>query len=184
MNRHRTSIVVDDATLPILEALLDEPSLSQRKLAERAGLSLTRTHFVLKRLVERGVLKVKTAAKSEHKLGYLYVLTPRGLDEKARLTYDFMQRTAQQYQMLTGRLRNVLDEAVGIANADGKSGPARVIVMGNGPVAEVLRDLIRLDARVDVSILAVASDVAIIVGQTVDSEKLNIPVIKIGGTHE
>ena len=53
---------VSDIELPVLEALADEPSLSQRELAQRVGLSLTRAHFVLKRLMERGLVKVRNAA--------------------------------------------------------------------------------------------------------------------------
>ncbi len=176
---------IDDAELPILEALSEQPSLSQRKLAERAGLSLTRTHFVLKRLVERGVLKVKTAAKSEHKLGYLYILTPRGIDEKARLTYMFMQRAAQQYQAMTGRLARTLQVAVAKANpAEGAR--ANVHVRGTGPVAEVMRDVVVLSDRADLSHDIGTADVAILVTEPgLNPEPPpEVPWIVLGGHDE
>jgi EPS-associated MarR family transcriptional regulator len=135
-----------DIDLPVLEALADEPSLSQRELAQKVGLSLTRAHFVLKRLVEKGLVKVKSAAFSEHKLGYLYLLTPQGLDAKARLTYAFLQRTAEQYQRMSDRVERVLDDAAHRATRH-EEGPVATYVVGVGPLAEVVRDMITL--RVD-----------------------------------
>ena len=129
----------------MLEALADEPSLSQRELAQKVGLSLTRAHFVLKRLVEKGLVKVKSAAVSEHKLGYLYLLTPQGLDAKARLTYAFLQRTAEQYQRMSDRVDRVLDAATA-PFARAEHTPVETFVSGSGPLAEVVRDLIALRA--------------------------------------
>jgi EPS-associated MarR family transcriptional regulator len=158
-----------DIELPVLEALADEPSLSQRELAQKVGLSLTRAHFVLKRLVEKGLVKVKSAAVSEHKLGYLYLLTPQGLDAKARLTYSFLQRTAEQYQRMSDRVQRVLDAAVLPLVRNGA--PIDTYVCGSGPLAEVVRDLIALRAdlhmveSIDASRLVVAVGVDDDVGE-------------------
>ncbi len=128
------------AELPVLEALAEEPSLSQRELARRAGLSLTRAHFVLKRLVEKGLVKVQNVAHSEHKLGYLYLLTPQGIEAKAKLTYAFLQHTAQQYQRMSSRVEGALLPAL----RDHGQGRVRVAVLGGGPLSEVVAHLVAL----------------------------------------
>lgn len=128
--------------LPILEALAEEPSLSQRELARRANLSLTRAHFVLKRLVEKGLVKVQSAVESEHKLGYLYLLTPQGIEAKAKLTYAFLHRAAEQYREMSERV----DRALASAVEDERRGRAkvRVAVLGDGPLGEVVRARVAL----------------------------------------
>ncbi|MEW5847162.1 MAG: MarR family EPS-associated transcriptional regulator [Myxococcota bacterium] len=131
-----------DVELPILEALEAEPSLSQRELAQRAGLSLTKAHFVLRRLVEKGLVKVQNVANSEHKLGYLYLLTPRGLETKARLAYAFMHRTAAQYQDMTTRVERALSQQVPPL-ATRLRRAVHVTILGEGPLAEIVADCVR-----------------------------------------
>ena len=134
--------------LSMLEALHAEPSLSQRQLAREVGLPLSKAHFVLMRLIEKGMVKVKNVHDSRHKLGYLYVLTPSGIEAKARLTYRFLQRTAADYQSMRERVEKALDEAIRKA----KNGEPRVKValLGEGPLGEVVRDALtdRDDAEI------------------------------------
>jgi EPS-associated MarR family transcriptional regulator len=142
-----------DADLTILEAFADDPTLSQRQLAKRAGLPLANAHFVLRRLMEKGLVKVRRAAKSRHKWRYLYVLTPRGLEAKARLTYRFLERAAADYQ----RLRSRVDLALGAALAQRDppptaEKPAPACVLGDGPLGEVVRDV--LSSRPDTELVA------------------------------
>lgn len=155
----------NDIELPVLEALADEPSLSQRELAQRVGLSLTRAHFVLKRLVEKGLVKVKNAVESDHKLGYLYLLTPQGLDEKARLTYAFLTRTAEHYQRMTDRVSRVLDDA---GTHPERGAPRACTVVGQGPLAEVVRDLVAL--RTDLRLVSALEDAELVVQVGIDDD--------------
>lgn len=153
----------------MLEALHAEPSLSQRQLAARVGLPLSKAHFVLRRLIERGMVKVRNVRDSKHKLGYLYVLTPRGVEAKAKLTYRFLQRTASEYQSLRGRVERVLTTAIAKTRAGGNgtgstaggehgratggdSARVTVALLGEGPLAEVVRDVLR--ERGDATIVA------------------------------
>ncbi len=152
---------MSDVELPVLEALADEPSLSQRELAQRVGLSLTRAHFVLKRLVERGLVKVRNAAQSEHKLGYLYLLTPQGMEEKANLTYAFLQRTAAQYQEMVGRVEATLDARL---RADRDDGAVTVAIVGDGPLAQVVRDIVTV--RSGVHLVDAVEDAAVAIDVT------------------
>ncbi len=133
--------------LPILEELAAEPSLSQRQLARRLGLSLGKVHFMVRRLVERGWVEVQSVASSKHKLGYVYALTPRGIEKKAKLTYRFLRRMAEQYRGMVERVEGRLAAAIDAESGTGGSVP--VSILGNGPLAEVVADLIALrkDAR-------------------------------------
>jgi EPS-associated MarR family transcriptional regulator len=137
------------ADLSILEALAADPSLSQRELAERAGLSVARAHFVLKRLTEKGLIKVRNARRSRHKLGYLYLLTPRGLEAKAKLTYRFMHRMAMQYRSMVERVDSVLAAALDglVDGAAPVPRPVPVSILGQGPLSEVVRDLVGVNGE-------------------------------------
>ena len=78
----------------------DNPSMKQREFAEILGLSLGKVNYCFKALVEKGFVKVGNFRNSEHKLAYAYVLTPKGIEEKARVTYQFYKRTEAEYEML------------------------------------------------------------------------------------
>jgi EPS-associated MarR family transcriptional regulator len=140
-----------ETDLPILEAIADEPSISQRELAKKVGLSLSKAHFVLKRLMEKGLVKVDNVRKSKHKLNYVYLLTPKGIEEKAKLTVAFMNAMASQYQRMTDTVEDALDRAVNACKEDG-GGRVQIGILGNGPLAEVVQALI--DIRDDVAFCA------------------------------
>jgi hypothetical protein len=94
------------------------------------------------------MVKVKNVRDSKHKLGYLYVLTPSGIEAKAKLTYRFLQRTAADYQSMRERVEKALDAA--IAKAKNGSPKVCVALLGEGPLGEVVRDV--LEARDDAEI--------------------------------
>ena len=91
-------ILEDRSTLSVLESLSCGPDLHQRKIAEHSGLNLAKVNFVLKKLVERGMVKLQRLRDNPQKRGYLYLLTPAGVAEKSRLTYRFIQRSLRQYR--------------------------------------------------------------------------------------
>lgn len=162
----RSRMTTQDVDLPILEALSEEPSLSQRELARRAGLSLTRAHFVLKRLVEKGLVKVQNVAHSDHKLGYLYLLTPMGIEAKAKLTYAFLLRTAKHYQDMSSRVESALVPALRAQAQENER--VRVAVVGDGPLSEVVSDLVALRADAVVEQELKLAHVAVVVDPDLD----------------
>ena len=85
------------ASLELLRLLEDEPELSQRELARRMGVSLGKTHYLLRALVERGWVKMQNFRASDTKLGYAYVLTPSGARQKLKLTRSFLARKEREY---------------------------------------------------------------------------------------
>ena len=91
----------DDITsYGLLKTLADEPNLSQRDLAKRLGVSLGKVNFCLNALIAKGCLKVDNFRNSENKLAYAYLLTPRGVEQKARMTVEFLQIKIHEYERL------------------------------------------------------------------------------------
>ncbi len=104
--------MADDSThYGLLKTLEGNPSLSQRDLAKRLGISLGKVNFCLNALVEKGCLKVNNFRNSDNKLAYAYVLTPRGIDEKARMTVHFLRRRVQEYEQLRAEIEELKREA-------------------------------------------------------------------------
>lgn len=89
-----------DVRFRLLRLLEDRPDLSQRQIADELGVSLGATNYVLKALVEKGQIKVRNFRASNNKLRYAYVLTPSGIDAKARLTAGFLKRKYAEYEAL------------------------------------------------------------------------------------
>lgn len=90
----------ETAQLRILQILVQEPGISQRRLAERLGVSVGKTHYLLKALLEKGLIKVDNFRRSDRKLAYLYLLTPRGIETKLRLTRAYLARKGAEYEAL------------------------------------------------------------------------------------
>jgi EPS-associated MarR family transcriptional regulator len=80
--------------------LTESPDLSQRELAQRMGLSLGKTNYCLRRLIDKGWVKVNNFRNSKNKLAYAYVLTPSGLSAKGRATTDFLRRKQLEFAQL------------------------------------------------------------------------------------
>lgn len=91
----------------MLRILKQEPSVSQRVLADRVGLSLGGLNYCLKALIGRGFVELENFGKSQHKFGYAYVLTPAGLIEKAALTGRFLKRKMAEYEALKAEIASV-----------------------------------------------------------------------------
>ena len=90
----------DNTSYGLLKTLETNPSLSQRDLAKRLGISLGKVNFCLNALIEKGCLKVNNFRNSDNKLAYAYLLTPHGIEEKARITAHFLKYKMQEYEQL------------------------------------------------------------------------------------
>jgi EPS-associated MarR family transcriptional regulator len=84
----------------VMQLLQENPDLTQRELAKKLGVSVGGVNYCLKTLVDKGWVKMKNFAHSKNKFGYVYVLTPHGLSEKAELTGRFLKRKMAEYEML------------------------------------------------------------------------------------
>ncbi|HXU92216.1 MAG TPA: MarR family EPS-associated transcriptional regulator [Gallionella sp.] len=101
----------DNTSYGLLKTLEDNPSLSQRDLAKRLGISLGKVNYCLNALVEKGCLKVNNFRNSDNKLAYAYLLTPRGVEVKARMTVDFLKYKVQEYERLSEEIEELKRDA-------------------------------------------------------------------------
>ena len=97
----------EDTHFRVLGLLEQSPDLSQRELAKVLGVSLGGVNYSLRALVDRGMVKVQNFKRSEKKLAYAYVLTPRGLAEKTRLTSNFLKRKLEEYEALKAEISSL-----------------------------------------------------------------------------
>lgn len=102
---NRQAKLQEDAQFRVLRTLHDNPDLTQRELAERVGISLGALNYCLQAMMQRGLVKMKNFARSKNKFGYVYVLTPGGITEKAAITQRFLQRKMQEYEALQEEIR-------------------------------------------------------------------------------
>ena len=84
----------------VLRKINNKPKTTQRELAEELGFSLGKLNYCLKALQAKGLVKMKNFEKNPNKINYIYVLTPRGIAEKAKLTLNFMKRKMKEYDEL------------------------------------------------------------------------------------
>ena len=95
----------------LLKTLEENPGLSQRDLAKRLGVSLGKINFCLNALVAKGSLKINNFRNSDNKLAYAYLLTPNGVELKARMTMQFLKYKVQEYEKLRAEIEELQREA-------------------------------------------------------------------------
>ena len=100
----------DEHVMKALRVLEKHPELSQRQLAKALGVSLGKTHYILSSLIDVGLVKVDNFKHSGNKLGYAYLLTPRGLVEKAKVTKRFLSRKRREYKELERQIFELTKE--------------------------------------------------------------------------
>jgi|TARA_Y100000389_G_C17014738_1_gene295889 EPS-associated MarR family transcriptional regulator len=88
----------------IMRKIDKQPESSQRDLAEELGFSLGKLNYCLKKLKEKGLIKIRNFEKNPNKLNYVYLLTPKGIGEKTKLTVSFMQKKIKEYEELKKEL--------------------------------------------------------------------------------
>ena len=88
----------------VLRKIQKKPQTSQRELANELGFSLGKLNYCLKSLKDKGLIKMKNFEKNPNKLNYIYILTPRGIAERTKLTINFMKRKMKEYDELKQEL--------------------------------------------------------------------------------
>jgi len=94
----------------LLNILNKEGNLTQREMAQRVGISLGKLNYVISGLAEKGLVKIKRFKNSDQRLSYLYLLTPRGMEEKAMITIDFLKRKMQEYDEIKRQINELTRE--------------------------------------------------------------------------
>lgn len=109
MAGQRTKIQ-EDVRFRVLRLLHDNPKLSQRELAEAVGISNGSAHYLLSALLDKGQIKLGNFNTAQDKRRYAYILTPKGIAEKAAITKYFLERKIQEYNDLKAEIDGLRDE--------------------------------------------------------------------------
>jgi len=94
----------------LLKLLSRESNLTQRNMAKRMGISLGKVNYCVSELAKRGFIKINRFKDSSNKISYIYLLTPRGLEEKASLTLAFLRRKTLEYEETKRQIRELSAE--------------------------------------------------------------------------
>src|SRR6266850_367565 len=104
-------MLTDEYRYRILKLLKNNPTASQREIARELGVSLGRVNYCLQALVEKGLIKVNNFRQNESKRAYLYYLTPKGMQEKAKVTVRFLKVKLDEYENLKREVAQLQREA-------------------------------------------------------------------------
>ena len=88
----------------ILRKIKSKPNSSQRQMANELGFSLGKLNYCLRALKEKGLVKIKNFEKNTNKAGYMYILTPKGISIKTKITLNFMKRKMKEYDELKSEI--------------------------------------------------------------------------------
>ena len=102
--------LTDEHRYKILKLIESNPSISQRELAQHLGISLGKVNFCLKALIDVGLLKATNFRNSKNKLAYMYLLTPKGVEERASITLRFLKHKVQEYEALQAEIEALRKE--------------------------------------------------------------------------
>jgi EPS-associated MarR family transcriptional regulator len=94
----------------VLRWLEKNPNVTQRQLAKELGVSLGKTHYLISSLIKVGWVKLDNFKRSDNKVGYMYLLTPTGISEKAMITKKFLARKENEYQQLKQEIEQLKSE--------------------------------------------------------------------------
>jgi len=106
----------DSARYQLLKLLEAQPDLTQRELAQAMGVSVGKVNYCLKALLDVGLIKMENFKNSRNKAAYLYLLTPKGIEEKARVTKRFLRQKIEDYEKIRRELDELIEET-SITNA-------------------------------------------------------------------
>ena len=106
----RITRLQEEMRFKVLHALQQQPDMNQRQLAELLGVSLGKTNYLLRALVEKGLLKARNFRNSQNKLAYAYLLTPSGIAQKAELTRGYLERKTAEFEALKGEIERLKAE--------------------------------------------------------------------------
>ena len=90
----------------VLRKIRSKPKSTQRELAEELGFSLGKLNYCLKALMKKGLVKMDNFEKNPNKINYIYILTPKGIREKTKLTLNFLQRMIKEYDTLKKEIKD------------------------------------------------------------------------------
>lgn len=105
---------MDEAHYKLLRLIESRPQLTQRQLAHELGMSLGKINYCVKALIDKGWIKARNFRNSSNKLAYAYLLTPRGIEQKAEITLHFLRRKVSEYETLRKEIAQLRREVDGL----------------------------------------------------------------------
>lgn len=100
----------DETRYKVLRLLEGNPEMSQRDVARALGVSLGKVNYCVNALLRKGWIKATNFKNSHNKAAYMYLLTPRGVEQKGRLTLEFLHRKVREYELLRDEIRQLRRE--------------------------------------------------------------------------
>lgn len=110
----------DDVRYRLLKLVEERPELTQREAAERLGMSLGKVNYCFRALMAKGWVKARNFRNAERKGAYVYLLTPKGIEEKLRVTARFLDRKLREYEALVDELHTLTSEVNEHRKANGQ----------------------------------------------------------------
>lgn len=99
-----------DIRLDLLRKLEENPNYTQRELSVEMGVSLGKVNYCLKKLIEKGWVKIINFNKNENKVSYVYLLTPKGIEKKTKLTFEFLKTKVREYEILQEEIEMLMKD--------------------------------------------------------------------------
>jgi len=104
-------VLTEETHYKLMRLIQANPELSQREVARELGVSLGKVNYCLRALVRRGWIKAANFKNSRNKAAYMYLLTPRGIEQKASLTVRFLKIKMNEYERLKVEIEQIRREA-------------------------------------------------------------------------
>jgi EPS-associated MarR family transcriptional regulator len=115
----------DEMRYKLMRVLETSPEMSQREIARELGVSLGRVNYCLQALVQKGLIKAKNFSNCDNKSAYMYLLTPRGIEQKANLTVRFLKAKTAEYEALRIEIEQMRREVDGSRAAPANRGASQ-----------------------------------------------------------
>lgn len=92
---------VQEESLSVIKEIETNPSTTQRAVSKKLGISLGKTNYLIKELIKKGIIKGESFSANQDRLKKIsYLLTPKGFEEKIRLTYYFLKKKEEEYNKM------------------------------------------------------------------------------------
>jgi EPS-associated MarR family transcriptional regulator len=117
MNRVPVSID-DEVRYRLLRQLAEHPDASQREVARALGISVGKVNYCLRALIQKGWVKIRSFKNSRNKAAYVYIITPKGIEEKINVTGRFLRRKIDEYEHLRHEIKSLSRELSEVRKVD------------------------------------------------------------------
>ena len=96
-----------DIRLDLLRKLEENPNYTQRELSKEMGVSLGKINYCIQKLIEKGWIKLTNFSRNSNKVNYIYILTPKGIEQKTKLTFKFLAIKLEEYEVLKNEIKKL-----------------------------------------------------------------------------